>query len=132
MNPIATLAAAMPESEPEEVPSASVVAQLKAQYQGRTLNRVEMEAEDGTSFVFVMTGPSRVEWKKYQDEIVAAAGNADRQQKVLENAALAQIRWPSREEAVGIFDLNPGLIINFAETLNKLARVEVTVTSKKL
>jgi hypothetical protein len=131
MNPAATNLAALPQPEEEEMPSASVIGQLKAQLPGRDLHRIEMKAGENV-FVFVMTGPTRTEWKKYRDECTKGAGDFEKLEMAIERAAMAQIRWPAREEVKDIFELNPGLIQHFAENLNKLAGAEVESTAKKL
>ena len=116
----------------EEIPSPSIVARLKAQFPDRTLERVEMIASNGTKFVFVVSAPTRFEWKKYQQEGKAATGDVEKQEHVITIAALAQIRWPEKTEARKIFDAHPGLWSNFPEVLNKLACVDVEVRTKKL
>ncbi len=115
----------------EETPSGAIVARLKSQYPGRDLHRIEMTIGDAV-LVFVMTGPNKGDWKKYQDEAQRATGDSDKQLAAVERAALAQIRWPERDEVLATLEKYPALVANFPEQLNELAGLEAVTTRKKL
>lgn len=114
-------------TEPDEM----AIAQVKAKYPDRALELVSLTA-NGDEYHFVMTGPSGPEWKKFLEETSAASGNAAAGSLAIERAALAQIRWPERDEVRRIFDSKPALVGNLAEVLTRMAGVEAEVRAKKL
>lgn len=118
-------------------PSEDVIKEIKAKFPGRSIHLVEaIDGEDVHSFV--MTGPTKADYQKYSDEMLSA-GTAktepekrDRARVAIERAALAQIRWPDREDVEALFIAKPGLSVNFAEEIHKLAGTNAEVRSKKL
>lgn len=123
-------------------PTDEKIAQLKAQYADRQLFLVEAvdgegETED-LSMVCVMTAPERGEYKMFVEAMFKAGDSTKGADKIwatrnaIEIAALAQIRWPSREECMTAFRLRPAMIDGFAEELKKAAGEQTIVRSKKL
>jgi hypothetical protein len=112
-------------------PSEHEIAQIKKRFPERDLSLVELKAGEH-SFAFVLTGPNRIEWKRYVDELRKASGNVADATAAIERAAMAQIRWPDRDTVTAMFEKYPALGSNFAEAMSKLAVVEAEVTIKKL
>lgn len=85
-----------------------------------------------------MTGPSRDEYKKFTDEMIAARECKNESDKLsairgaIERAALAQIRWPDRESCQAMFNSRPAMMDGFADELHKAAGSNVELRSKKL
>lgn len=118
-------------------PSPEVIHELKAKFPERSLHLVE--AVDGeTTHHFVMTGPSRDEHKKFTDEMLAAKDQKDEAAKIaalraaIERAALAQIRWPARDDVQRLFDYKPEMLDGLADTLRQHAGAETEFRTKKL
>jgi hypothetical protein len=62
-------------------------------------------------------------------------GDADRiwaVRSAVENAALSQIRWPSREECMEAFRKRPAMVDGFSSELQKAAGEQLQFRSKKL
>lgn len=121
-------------------PTAEQVRALKEQFPDRTLYLVETvdQVEGADVYFFVMTAPLEVEYKKFTDEMVACdarKGTSERIDAVraaIRNAALAQIRYPDREEAKRVLAAKPHMLEKFAAELQKHAGAEVELRSKKL
>jgi hypothetical protein len=120
-----------------EAPGADIIEQLKKAHEDRELRLVEF-SEGGETYPFIITGPTEIEYKKYCDDLLSARDKKTEKERIesahsaIQNAALAQIRWPGREETRRIFALRPALSDNFAEELHKAAGMTVEVRSKKL
>lgn len=119
-------------------PSQEKIEQIRAQFPDRNLFLVEaVDAEDQV-MSFVMTGPSKDEYKFFSGKILGAIDTKDPQDKlwalrgIVENAALAQIRWPDREECKKAFDARPEMVDGFQEELRKAAGSNIELRSKKL
>lgn len=111
---------------------------IKSQFPDRVLYEVEaVDAEDHV-MTFIMTGPLREEYKMFVSKVLAAKNQNDEADRLwamraaVENAALAQIRWPEREVAKAAFDARPEMIDGFAEELKKAAGSNIELRSKKL
>jgi len=122
-------------------PSQDVIDKLKAQFPDRALRLVELHdpnASGDESLWFIMTGPNKGEYKKFCDEILAgrdAKGEAAKNeaiQSAVEKAALAQIRWPSRDEVKELFEARPALASAFPAELHAAAGQNFEVRAKKL
>lgn len=126
-------------------PSNEQISALKATFPDRSLHLVEAVVKDESSSttdevaVFVMTGPSRDEYKKFADEVFAAkdmkGSESDRivaTRGAIERAALAQIRWPARDVVQKLFEHKPAMVDGFADELHKAAGSNVELRSKKL
>ena len=121
------------EDADSEKPSASVIRALKDQFPGRDLHRVEKKiGDDGEPLVFVMTGPTRAEWKKYQADVALAGEDEAKIEKALLHGVLPQIKWPDRPIVEAIFEKYPALIATFPRHLNAFAGLEAETTVKKL
>lgn len=120
-----------------ELPSQDVIDRLKSQHGDRALRLVELTNED-TALAYVMTGPSRAEYQKYQEEISSALDKktdkekADATRSATERAALAQIRWPDRPEAQARFEKFPAMVLKFVDILHDMAGDSLEVRSKKI
>lgn len=120
-----------------DMPSQDAIDRIKAQSQDRALRLVEFTNEDA-ELAFVMTGPSRVEYQKYQEEVAAAIDKkgekekADAVRSATERAALAQIRWPERSEAQARFERFPAMVLKFVDVLHDMAGDSLEVRSKKI
>lgn len=125
-------------------PGKEKIEQIKLQYPDRVLfqvNAVAVEASDKSEeqiMTFLMTGPTRDEYKFFINKMIAAREMKDESDKLwavrtaVENAAIAQIRWPDREEVKKAFDARPEMIDGFAAELQKAAGSNVELRSKKL
>lgn len=121
-------------------PSDDTVAQLKAQFPDRSLHLVTKKSpdDDSVSFDFVMTGPSRDELDYFDDKLLKASEaktQADKKKAIrsaIEEAALAQIRWPSREEAKKILAAHSEMVYSFSDDLRNFAGASFETRSKKL
>jgi len=122
-----------------EVP-AEVVTRLKEQFSDRSLHQVEkFDPEDvSVTYTFVMTGPTRDELDKFEQDMLATDKLADRLDKknairtAATVAALAQIRWPDRDECKRIFGLHPEMVYSFAHDLRRFAGDNFETRTKKL
>lgn len=118
-------------------PDKSLIDRLKAAHPDRALRLVEFSNEDG-ELAFIMTGPSKPEYQKYQDEIGSAMDKKTDKEKseairnAVERAALAQIKWPDRPDAVQALERHPAMVLKFADVLNDMAGDSLEVRSKKL
>lgn len=127
-------------------PSSDQITALKDKYPNRSLHLVEMvdvegktATDDDDVYCFVMTGPSKEEFKKYTDEIMSAkekakteADKIDGINGAIERAALAMIRHPDRDEVKRLFDFKPLLAQGFAAEISKAAGDNFEVRSRKL
>ena len=124
-------------------PSQEVIDRLKAQFSTRSLHRVEFSTAAGESteldpVVLIMTGPSVVEYEKFLEDIDRASKVKDDLDKgkayrtVVQNNALAQIKWPDRDEAIALFAQYPAISLNLAQQLHNTAGASFEVRSKKL
>jgi hypothetical protein len=120
-------------------PSKEKIDQLKALYPERQL--ILVEALDGEEQVmhFVMTAPERGEYKIFLEKFMKASestgSNADKlwaKRAALEEGALAQIRWPSREECMEAFRKRPAMVDGFMDEMQKAAGEQIEFRSKKL
>ena len=116
---------------------------LKTQFPDRALYEVDAVAVDkdtGDDVVLtvVMTGPTRDEYRFFTNKLIAATDIKDTGDKMwairaaVENAALAQIRWPEREEVKRVFDSRPEMVDGFAEKLREAAGSNIELRSRKL
>jgi len=112
-------------------PDQSVINEMKTKYPDRDIALFSLSDEYG-DYHFIMTAPDNGDWTKYQREIDQAGKSEEKLQKVVYTAALAQIRWPSRDETKAIFDRRPGLVQNILPQLQSLAGVNATARLKKL
>lgn len=118
-------------------PSAEVIKKLKEQFSDRSLQQVEF-GEGDEAFCFVMTGPNAVEYKKFVDETVDASDAKSEKDKIekvraaAEKAAMAQIRWPDRDQVKQLFDRYPAMITKFVDVLQTAAGDSFEVRTKKL
>jgi hypothetical protein len=110
---------------------------IRSLFPGRALFLVEaMDAEE-QAMSFVMTAPERGEYRLFVEQIFKAREQKNDVDKIwatraaVENAALAQIRWPSREECMEAFQKRPAMIDGFAEELQKAAGEQIEFRSKK-
>lgn len=119
-------------------PSSEKLDQLKAQFPDRTLYLVDAVDDEDQVMTFVMTGPTRDEYKFFVGKMLAARETKDEADKLwamrsaVENAALAQIRWPDREECKKAFEARPQMVDAFHEQINKATGANVELRSKKL
>lgn len=120
-------------------PSDERILALKAQFPDRTLHLVEVLDEgDDALRCFVMTSPSSDEHKMYTERMLEAGEAKDEKDKQAKGkqaiyaAALAQIRWPERDEVRKIFEYSPDLVWKFADLLQKHAGSGLELRSKKL
>lgn len=112
--------------------------QIKAEFPDRSL--VEVEAVDGEDHVmtFVMTGPTREEYKFFVNKMIAAREVKDEADRLwairlaVENAATAMIRWPDRDEVKKAFGRHPEMIDGFAAEIQKAAGSNIELRSRKL
>lgn len=117
-----------------------IIAQLKEKFSDRSLHQVEKyDPEDVTvTYAFIMTGPTRDELDKFETEMLATDKVPDRMEKkfairtVAEKAAIAQIRWPDRDECKRIFGLHPEMVYSFAHDIRKFAGDNFETRTKKL
>lgn len=119
-------------------PSQEKIEFIKSQFPDRALFLVEaVDAEDEV-MSFVMTGPTKDEYKFFVNKMIAAKDTKDEADRLwairtaVENAALAQIRWPEREDVKRAFDARPEMVDGFAAELQKAAGQNVELRSKKL
>ena len=116
---------------------------LRTQFPDRALYEVDAVAVDKDSgddivLTVVMTGPTRDEYRFFTNKLISATDIKDTGDKMwairlaVENAALAQIRWPEREEVKRVFDSRPEMVDGFAEKLREAAGSNVELRSRKL
>lgn len=121
-----------------EEPSPEKIAEIKAKFPDRSLHLVEAKAGEDSVAFFVMTGPTRDEYKKFTDEAIKANDVKNESDKMaglrgaIERAALAQIRWPDREECQKLFENKPAMVDGFAKELHEAAGSNVELRSRKL
>lgn len=114
--------------EPEQ--EKAIVDRVVAKFPDREVRAIEIEAGKET-LLFVLTAPDRDEWKKYRSEMRRADGDPDGIETAIERAALAQIRYPEREQAQAVFNRKPGIIASFAGVLADLVGVDSEAREKK-
>lgn len=123
--------------EPEQTPNEQKIAELKAKFSDRSLHEVVLENED-EAYLFVMTGPTRAEYEKFQSElndVIEKKKGLDKTigiRDAVERAAIAQIRWPERPEAQAIFARFPTMSLQLADKIHGMAGDSFEVRSKKL
>lgn len=117
---------------------------IKQLFPSRALFLVEAIAKEnaddkGDEYMsFIMTAPERGEYKLFIEQMFKARESKSDADKIwavreaVENAALAQIRWPSREECMTAFRERPAMVDGFAEELQKAAGEQLEFRSKKL
>jgi hypothetical protein len=115
----------------DQLPDDETIQKIKARYPGRSLHFAEL-TENGEKHVFILTGPSKVEYKKFQDDFKAAGNDSTKLTLAVESSALAQIRWPEREDVQALFENKPGLVQHFAPLLVEFAGSNAEVRSGKL
>ena len=124
-------------------PSSENVDFIKSQHPDRAIYEIdaviaEKNGEEESVLTVLMTGPSRDEYKFFVGKMMAAKEAKDDGDRLwgirlaIENAALAQIRWPDRETVKAAFNGRPEMIDNFAAELQKAAGSNVELRSKKL
>jgi hypothetical protein len=119
-------------------PSKEKIEQIKAQFPDRELHLVEAIDDKDEVISFVMTSPERGEYKIFIDRLMettsikSESDQAWKVREIVENAALAQIRWPEREECQKAFRLKPEMVDKFTDELRKQAGSQIELRSKKL
>lgn len=124
-------------------PSQEKIEFIKSQFPDRALYvvdavAVDKETNEETVLTVIMTGPTREEHRFYTVKMMAANDIKDAAEKLwavrsaVENAALAQIRWPERDEVKKAFDARPEMVDDFAGKLREFAGYNVELRSKKL
>lgn len=119
-------------------PDKDKIEQIKAAFPDRALFGVD--AVDGTDQVmaFLMTAPERGEYKLFVEQMIKARDTKDegdrlwKIREVVENAALAQIRWPDRDTCMKVFRSRPEMVDGFAQELQKAAGANIELRSRKL
>jgi hypothetical protein len=122
-----------------EVP-AEIITQLKEKYPDRSLHQVEKfdPGDAAVIYTFVMTGPTRDELDKLDQEMLSTDKVTDKLDKknairsVSEKAAIAMIRWPERDEVKRIFGLHPEMVYSFVHDIRKFAGDSFETRTKKL
>lgn len=124
-------------------PSQEKIDFIKSQFPDRVLYLVEAvvvdkDTSEETVLTALMTAPTRQEYQFYTNKMIAAGDAKDDAERLwqtraaIENAALAQIRWPERDEVKKVFDSRPEMIDKFAPKIQEAAGSNVEVRSKKL
>lgn len=113
-------------------PDEGTVSAIKSKFAPRPVHELNLETPGGESYTFLMTGPNRLEWRKYRQEMSEADKNMEKVESAVERAALAQIRWPDREKVLEVFDLYPGIIQGLADKINEAAGFYAEAKTKKL
>lgn len=122
-------------------PSSEIIAQLKSQFSDRSLHQVTKSNPDdeGVRFTFLMTGPTRDELDKFDEDMLKAKdkGGTDAEKKIairgaVERTAYALIRWPDRDEVKRIFNLHSEMVFSFADDIRNFAGASFETRSKKL
>jgi hypothetical protein len=146
-NPSPVARSSRPKETSMPQPPEERIAQIKAQFPDRVLEQFDVHAKDDDSdkddakdivLTFVMTGPTRHEYNFFLDEMQKTKkfkDEGDQRNAVrmaIEAAALAQIRWPEREECVKAFEMRPLMLLGFAEKLHRMAGDGLVFRSKKL
>lgn len=124
----------MSEPHPDEIK------RLKSEFPDRSLHLVTSEVKDDPNNVmhFVMTGPTRDDIDKFDDEMMKADAikvEGDRKKairKAAENAILAQTRWPDRPTTQTVLESNPEMCYRLAEKVREHAGANLEFRSKKL
>lgn len=118
-------------------PTDEQVARLKEQFSERSLHLVECVDGDDT-YVFVMTGATELEHKRFTEEMLDASAKPSAKLKeeagriAAKRAVLFQIRHPDIDESKKILESKPLLVYKLADKLNEHAGENVEVRSKKL
>lgn len=119
-------------------PSKEKIEQIKAQFPDRELHEVTAVDDKEQVMVFIMTSPERGEYKIFVEKLMEVSSLKTESEQlwkvreVVENAALAQIRWPDREECQKAFRLKPEMIDKFSDELRRQAGSQIELRSKKL
>lgn len=121
-------------------PSQESIEQIKGQFPDRPLFLIEVQDGSDELMPFVMTAPSRDEYRMYTAKMLEAKNDKGKDENdqlwrlrlIAENAALAQIRWPDRETCKKAFEARPEMVDNFHEELRKAAGSLIEFRSKKL
>jgi hypothetical protein len=119
-------------------PTDEIKAAVKAKYPDRAVLHCEATNPDLETFHFLLTGPTRAEFEKMQQEILASKDRKDDTEKTAgvidaaRKATLAQVRWPERDQVIAIFDMYPLMPLQFMDTLGKAAGDSFEVRSKKV
>ncbi len=112
-------------------PSADKILAIKAQFPGRLLRQITL-VEGSEETHFLVTSPLAIEYKKYLEEILKAAGDHGKLMDALAIAAKAQIRWPDRDVVNELFEKHPRWPEHFSEPLHDMAGANAEVRSKNL
>ena len=110
-------------------PGDEIVQPIRDQHPSRAVAVVTLTVA-GADHHFVMTSQNRIERKKYIADMKAAGSDSDKIESAIENASLAQIRWPDRPVVAQLFNDRPGIILHFAEEMAKLDGTGAEVRSK--
>lgn len=118
-------------------PSSEKIAELKSKFPDRELHSVDFVDGSEVVSVVVMTGPNREEYKKFVADIQRAGESkpADKLEAIrfaIEQNALAQIRWPDRDDVKALFARVPAAVEKFADKLHETAGGTIELRSKKL
>lgn len=123
-------------------PSEEKIKELKAKHADRSLHLVTLKQDDdeggSESHAFVMTGPSRAEYLKFQEELEAAKSKKTDTEKgtavrdACERSALALIRWPERPVVAALFERYTAMPLSFAPKIHDMAGDSFEVRTKKL
>jgi hypothetical protein len=117
--------------------SSEKIEELKAKFPDRELHRIELVDGNEASHVLVMTGPNRDEYRKFVSDVQRASDSkpADKLEAIrfaIEQNALAQIRWPDRDDVKALFSSLPAMVEKFADKLHETAGGTIELRSKKL
>ena len=118
-------------------PSKEIIERLKSEHTDRSLMQIEIDHE-GETYYFLMTGPNEIEYKKFMTEVMDGkekpkeSEQMDAIRDATKRAALAQIRWPDRDQVKELFNRFPGMSSRFREKLHEAAATSAEVRSKKL
>lgn len=121
----------MDDAQHKEAEQKAAVERVRTAFPDREVEGIEFDTGRDVLF-FVLTSPDRDEWKKYRGELKKAAGDSDAVESAIERCALAMIRYPERADVAKAFNRRPGLIVNFAAVLSKIAGVDYEAREKKL
>ncbi len=123
-------------------PNEQQIKDLKAKFSDRSLHLVTLKQDDdegaSDSYAFVMTGPTRAEYIKFQEEVEAAKAKKSETEKgvavrdACERSALALIRWPDRPIVAALFERYTAMPLAFAQKIHDMAGDSFEVRAKKL
>ncbi len=111
-------------------PTAADLDKVKSDFPNREVMPFCLSDSFG-EYWFILTSPNGAEWTKYLQEIKTAGGDVELLNKAVTRLAIAETRYPERQEILNLFERRPGLAQQFASPLGEMAGLDAEGHLKK-